>query len=491
MSVPFNSIANNIRTNTHHVEFDASRAVQGAQLKPSKAIIFGIRLTAGTVAELDPRRILSGDQADAYFGVGSQLAEMCRAWKQANSSTEVWACGINALSGGTAGTKTLTVTGPATATGNVHLRIAGKFYVPVAVTSGDAQNAIATAIDTAIKAHADYSRMPFTSSVSTNVVTLTMRWKGVDVADARVNYLTEEQLPSGVSIAIAAAVAGAGNPDVNSIITAIGDVAWYDTIVMPWTDSTNLTALETELAARWGGMQQIDGQSYSAVTGSHATATTLGSARNSPHSTIMGANTSPTPPWIWASVLGAVCAFEPDPARPLQTLPLPGVLPAAASALWGQSDRNLLLFDGISTHVADPSGNITIERVISTYQTNAQGVPDVAFLDVEPKRTLSAIRYDARSSVSLRFPRHKKAKDGAKLPAGQPIVTPNTLKAHLISRFDIWADLGWVEAASKEQFVKELLVEEDPGDVNRLVAQLGPDLMNQFRGLSAQIQFIL
>lgn len=491
MTVSMNSIVSNIRTNTHHVEFDASRAVQGALLKPSKALIMGIRLTAGTVAELDPRRILSGDQADAYFGVGSQLAEMCRAWKYANPSTEVWACGINALSGGTAGTKTLTITASAALAGTIHLYIVGKHYVPIAVAAGTAQNDIATAMDTAIKAHPNYARMPFTSSVATNVVTLTMKWKGVDVGDVRVNYNTSDQLPSGVSIAVAAAVAGAGNPDVSSILTAIGDVAWYDTIVMPWTDSTNLGLLETELAARWGGMQQIDGQAFSAVSGSHGTATSLGSARNSPHSTIMGANTSPTPPWIWAAVTGAVDAAEPDPARPRQTLPLPGVLPAATTALWGQSDRNLLLFDGISTHVVDQSGNVTIERLITTYQTNAQGVPDVAYLDIETPRTLSAIRYDLRSSVSLRYPRHKKGRDGVALPPGQPILTPSGLKAHAISRFDIWVSRGWVDGASKAQFVEELILDDDSSDVNRYVAQLGPDLMNQFRGLSAQIQFIL
>jgi phage tail sheath gpL-like len=491
MTVALSTIVSNIRTNTHHVEFDASRAVQGAQIKPSKALIMGIRLTAGTVAELDPRRILSGDQADAYYGVGSQLAEMCRAWKYANPSTEVWACGINALSGGTAGTVTLTVTASAALAGTIHLYIVGKHYVPIAVAAAAAQNDIATAIDTAIKAHANYARMPFTSGVATNVVTLTMKWKGVDVGDVRVNYNNSDQLPSGVTVAVAEGVAGAGNPDVSSIITAIGDVAWYDTIVMPWTDTTNMGLLETELVARWGGMLQIDGLAVAAVAGSHGTATSLGSARNSPHSSVMGANTSPTPPWIWAAVTAAVYAAEPDPARPLQTLALPGVLPAAETALWGQSDRNLLLFDGISTHVADPSGNVTIERMITTYQTNAQGVPDVAYLDVEPRRTLSAIRYDLRSSVSLRFPRYKKAQDGAPLPAGQPICTRTTLKAHIISRFDIWAELGWVEAASKAQFVSELIVEDDPSDVNRFVVQLGPDIMNQFRGMSAQIQFIL
>jgi phage tail sheath gpL-like len=184
-------------------------------------------------------------------------------------------------------------------------------------------------------------------------------------------------------------------------------------------------------------------------------------------------------------------AVQADPARPRQTLPLIDCLPAAAASVWSQTDRNTLLYSGCGTHVVDDGGNVLIERVVTSYQTNAQGVPDVAYLDGETVDTLAAIRYDLRSSVSLRFPRHKLADDGAKLPLGQPVLTPNGMKAHIASRYDVWSDLGWVEAAAKQQFVDELIVQRDAADPNRLVAQLGPNVMNQFRGLSAQIAFIL
>jgi phage tail sheath gpL-like len=239
-------------------------------------------------------------------------------------------------------------------------------------------------------------------------------------------------------------------------------------------------------------MRQIDGVAFAAVYGSHGAASTLGSSRNSKHISIMGTNLSPTPPWIWAAVVGAVDAFEPNPARPRQTLPLPGVLPAKPTDLWGDADRNLLLFDGISTHVVDQGGNVTIERLITTYQTNAQGVPDTAYLDIETVRTLSAIRYDGNSAVSLAFPRSMLAKDTDDLPAGLPVVTPNVMRAFLGGRYaEVWAKLGWVETGAHEQFMNELIIGIDDGDVNRLVAQGGPDLMNQFRGMSTQWQFIV
>jgi len=402
----------------------------------------------------------------------------------------MWAIGIDALTGGTAGTKTATITGTATETSTIHLYIAGR-YVPVAIASGDAQNTVATKINTAIQAHPDYVRMPFTTGVATNVVTFTAKWKGVDVADVRTNYSASDENVAGVTVTVAAGVSGAGNPDVTEILDAIGDVTQYDTIVCPWTDATNLTALEQELLSRWGGMRQIDGVLFTAVAGSHGTATTLGSSRNSPFHVCMATNLSPTPPWLWAAALGAVDAGQSDPAMPRQTLPLLGILPAAETLQWGQADRNLLLYDGIATHVVDAGGNVTIERLITTYQTNAQGVPDTAFLDVETVRTLSAIRFDGNSAVSLQYPRAKLCKDGAPLPPGQRVVTPNGMKAFLAGRYDIWGSLGWVELASKEQFMDELLCDIDLNDVNRLVAQGGPDLMNQFRGLSVQWQFIV
>lgn len=487
----FQTITPGIRTVTNHAEFDTSRAVQGVNARRNKILVLGRRLPSGSADKLVPKQVLSGDQAEAYHGTGSELAEMVRAAKKANSQTEMWSCSIDPLSSGTAGTKTITITGPATADGTIQLRIAGRFYVPVAVSAGDVANAIATALNAAIQAHPEYLRMPFTSSAASGVVTLTMRWKGVETADARVNYYPSEQSPAGVTVVIAAGVAGAGNPDVTQILDAIGDVVQYDSIVMPFTDPANLAALETELKSRWGGMRQNDGVAFAAVTGSHAMATTLGTSRNSAFLCLMAANTSPTPSWIWAAVVAAVEAAEPDPARPRQGLTLPGVLPATPTELWGQADRNLLLYSGCATHVVDSGGNVAIERLITTYQSNSLGVPDTALLDIETVRTASFIRYDGNVSVSLSFPRHKLAKDGVPLPVGQPIVTPRTMRGFFDGKYDQWTALGLVEGAAKEQFTTELVVQIDSTDPNRLVAQAGPDFVNQFRGLSMQWQFIV
>ena len=115
--------------------------------------------------------------------------------------------------------------------------------------------------------------------------------------------------------------------------------------------------------------------------------------------------------------------------------------------------------------------------------------PDTAFLDVTTMRTLAFLRFGVRSMISTRFPRHKLADDGAKLPPGQPIVTPSVIKAAILELFGQWELAGLVEDPA--QFADELVVIRSSSDPNRVEAQLGPNLMNQFRGLSAQIQFLL
>lgn len=487
-TISYNTIVSDIRTNTHHIEVDSSRAVQGLNLRRHVILAMGIKLAAGTKAELVPVPVSSGAQADDFFGVGSQLAEMVHAAKAANSDTEMVAVGIDELSGGTAGTTTATVVGTMTEDGTIAMYVGG-IFIAVPVLNSDDQDAIAAAIVTAFNAHESVTRQSFTIAATLGVVTFTMKWKGEDQADVRFNYNESDEFPAGItSITVAEAVAGAGNSAISEIITAIGDEQ-YDTFLMPFTDDTNQGLLETELARRFGGMVQLEGVAFSGFVGTAGDTTTEGNARNSAHYVIMSANESPTSPWIWGAVTGAVDAKEPDPARPRQTLPLPGLLPATKTSIWTQSQRNTLLFDGIATHVVDQSGKITIERLVTTYQTNAQGVPDTAFLDVTTLRSLAAIRFSRRSSISLNFPRHKLMDDTADIPQGQPIVTPKTIRAHGLAQFQQWQAAGWVE--DFEQFADEYIVFIDQADPNRIVEQMGPNLMNQFRGLSSQIQYLL
>ncbi|MEJ1416969.1 MAG: phage tail sheath subtilisin-like domain-containing protein [Candidatus Sedimenticola sp. (ex Thyasira tokunagai)] len=488
MTISMNSIPSNARVPLVYIEFDNSRAVMGTPGIEHKILVIGQRLATGAVAEGVPTRITSADQAEQAFGRGSMLAEMFAGLKQANRYTESWAIALDEAAAGNAATGTLTITGPATASGTLNLYIGGK-RIRVGITSGDDSNTIAAAINAAVNAD---TSLPVTAGVVAGVVTLTSRWKGEtgNDIDLRLNYYQGESTPTGVAVAIVAMTGGSANPDIATAIAAMGD-EWWNSIICPYTDAANLTALETELADRWGPTRMIDGIAYSAFKGTHSETGTFGNTRNSNLLSVMGVGASPTPPWIWASVNAAVAAssLSIDPARPLQTLPLTGILPPVVEDRWTMEERNLILYDGIASYTVDSGGRVLIERQITTYQENAYGVADPSYLDVTTPATLSYLRYATRARITQKFPRHKLADDGTRFGRGQAIVTPSVIRAELLALFRELEEKGLVE--NFDQYKTDLLVERNADDRNRVDVLSSPDLVNQFRVFANQIQFIV
>lgn len=486
MSVTFNAIPVNIRTPGQYIEFDNTRAVQGLPAFPHKILVLGQRLTAGQVAQGVPTRMLSAAQAEAAFGRGSMLAAMIAALKVANPYTECWAVALDDNAAGVAATHTVTIGGAPTAAGTLNLYVAGTLVQAAVAASATPAN-VATALAAAVNAN---TALPFTAGAAAAVVTLTARHKGElgSALDLRVNYRQGEALPPGLTVAVAAGTAGTGNPDVQTAITAIGDEQ-FDTVVVPYTDASNLGKVEALLATRFGPMVQKEGHAFAAAAGTHAAIGTLGDGRNSPHLSIMAAGKSPTAPYVWAAVAAAVDAYEPDPARPRQTLPLPGVLPPKEADRYTRDERNLHLFDGISTTVVDAGGQVLVERLITTYKTNALGVEDISYLDVETMRTIAYLRRSVRSRIALRFPRHKLANDGTRFGAGQAIVTPRDVRNELVALFAQWEDAGLAEDI--EQFKRDLVVQRNESDPNRLDAVIPPNVVNQFRVFAGVVQFRL
>lgn len=486
MSITFNTIPINIRTPGQYIEFDNSRALQGLPAIAHKILVIGQRLTAGGVAAGVPTRILSAAQAEAAFGRGSMLWAMLAALKAANSYTECWAVALDDNGAGVTATGTVTLSGSPTEAGTLNVYIAGQ-VVQIAVASAATTASLATALAAAVNAD---TTLPVTAAAVGSVVTLTARHKGEvgNSLDVRLNYYSGERTPKGLVAAVAAMSGGTSNPDVQAAITAIGDEQ-YHTIAHAYTDAANLGKVEALLATRWGPLVQKEGQAFTAVAGTLAASSTLGNTRNSPHQTIMGAGKSPTPVYVWAAVAAAVDAYEPDPARPRQTLPLPGVLAPAIADRWTREERNLALFDGISTTTVDAGGTVAIERLITTYQTNSFGVDDTSYLDIETLRTLAYLRFSVRARIAQKFPRHKLANDGTQFGAGQAVVTPNIIRAELVALFMDWMDAGLAEGL--EQFKRDLLVQRSSTDPNRIDAVIPPDVINQLRVFAAQVQFRL
>lgn len=487
MSVAFLQIPMGLRAPGVRVEYDSSRAVAGLSGQPHKILVLGQRLPTGQVDALVPTRITSASAAEAAFGRGSMLAAMLLAVKRANPYTECWAIALDDAESSIAASKTLTLTGSTTKAGVMSLCIAGE-QISLALEAGTDASAAAEALTAAIAQRTDLPLVAVQGiGEFAHQVTFTCRWKGITGTDINIDPAEGEFMPPGLNGDLGEHVDGAVNPDLSDAIGMFGDV-WWNTIITPYTDAANLGLLEAEAARRWGPLVAQDAHIFAAKPGRLSDITSLSEGRNSRHLTIMAAGGSPTPPWIWAAVVGAVDAGEPHPRRPRQTLPLPGLVPAPAAFRFTLEERELLLHSGAATHVVDAGGVCRIERLITTYRLNAAGLPDTAWLDVTTLRTLSFFRFDLRAWSTNTYPRHLLARDDAEFGPGQAVVTPGSYKAGILGRFKLWERAAL--AQGREQFKADLVVEVSDHDPNVLDVRLSPALLGQLLGVNAQIQFL-
>lgn len=491
MSISFNQIPVNLLTPGSYVEFDNSRAVRGLVTMPQRILLVAPMLAAGTATANTPWQLANLGEAITKLGRGSIGAMMADALLRVTDTIETWVLPIADSGGGVAATGTVTISGTPTAGGTINLYVAGR-RVQVAVAVVDTATTIAAAVAAAINANAD---LPCTASASAGAVTVTSRHKGTlgNDIDLRVNYQTlAESTPAGVTVTIVAMAGGTGDPSIAGGLANIGSTQ-YNTLIMGFNDATNIGLMETELDTRWGPLYQNDGHCHVGLRGTVGSINTALSARNSPHITSWTLETGgePCPLWEKAAVAGTVCAYylAIDPARPVQTLKLAGLLPASAEKRFTRAERNNVLSYGGATTVVDAGGNVVIERAVTNYTLNSGGLVDPSYRDAETMYTLSYLRYSVRARISQKFPRFKLASDGTQFAPGQAVVTPKIVKAELVALFMDWMDVGLVEGL--DQFKADLLVERNGSDPNRVDVLLPPDIVNQFRVFAAQVQFRL
>jgi phage tail sheath gpL-like len=468
----FNTIPVSILNPGQYVEFDNSRAFTGLLGQRHKALIIGQRTSAGTVAASTPIRITSKAQAQQSFGKSSVLAAMCETFRLNNEDTELWAVALDDVGGGVKAVGTITVTGPATAAGTLALLIDGKSF-PVAVANADtATNADVT--------------LPITATSALGVVTMTAVHKGEvgNCIDVRANYYQGEKLPAGLAVVIVCPTGGTTNPAITTALAAVG-ASQYLTFCEPWTDTTNLTALEAELDTRWDGMHANDGHAFTFVGGTLGDGSTLGDSRNNAHLTIIGMQKSPTSGYRIAAAVAAQDAKEPLPGRPRKELPLLGVLPPSVADRYTRGERGQHLGDGIATYFIDAAGVCRIERLVTTYKLNAQSLDDFSYRDIEILRLLSDIRFQTRARLATVYPRHMLADDGADFDPALPVATPKGIHGELAA---LGRDLARAARIEKgDEFVSDVV--RDETDRNRVNILLVPDLINQLLVMAAQIQY--
>lgn len=488
MAISFNQIPLANRVPFAFAEFDGSSAVRGPQVLNFRALLIGQKTTAGTATSNELVLVTSVAQAKTLFGAGSVLAGMFEAYLAQNSFTEVWAMPVADDGSGVAAAGSITLSGTASAAGTLALMIAGR-QVNVAVSSGNNATAVATAAAAAINAITD---LPVTASALSDTVTVNAKNKGVtgNDIDIRVNYYNGESTPAGLTATVTAMASGATNPSLSAAIAALGD-EWFHVIGCAFRDGQSLADLKSEMDSRWGPIRQIDGHVIAAASGTVGDMTTLGSTLNDKHLTVVATQKSPTPAYEVAAETAAIVAYYAsiDPARPLQTLGYQWMKAPARGDRYTLTERNTLLYSGIATVRMSNAGAVTVERLVTAYRTNEAGGSDPAYLDIETLMTLQYIRWDWRNYILNKYPRHKLANDGARFAQGQAIVTPLLMKSEAIAKFTDWETLGLVEGFA--QFKRDLIVERNASDPNRLDVLLPPNLVNQMRVCAAKISFLL
>jgi phage tail sheath gpL-like len=94
-----------------------------------------------------------------------------------------------------------------------------------------------------------------------------------------------------------------------------------------------------------------------------------------------------------------------------------------------------------------------------------------------------------RTAVTSKFGRMKLAADGTRFAPGQPIVTPNIIKADQIAEYQTLVFNGYAQDA--EAFAKNIIVEQNKTNPNRVDVLWPGTLINQLRIFALLNQFRL
>ena len=489
-AIAFAQIPINWRDPGVYMEVDPTFADSGIGSFPLRALIIAQKTSAGTGQTFTPHLVTSAGQAEELGGVGSMASRMCAKWLDHNRVTETDLMLVDDLGGGAQATATMTFSGTVSpATLNVYI---GGDRVPVAISQGDTTADIALEVVTSVTAtHGLAATAAVNPGLSTQVI-FTARNKGEvgNTIDIRTSHLDGEADPPALGVAVVAMSGGTGN-NTAALPTVFASVVGvqYDIIVHPYVDAASLTAIEDEMANRADALNAIPGSAISAHVGSQGVLSALGNGRNSEFSTLLGFETFPGVPCERAaSIAGLVARYGAnDPARPFQTLAVNGYAPAKAEQ-FSATQRNMLMFDGISTVVTGAGAQVRIGRLITTYTTTAGGAPSEAFLDLNTLLTLSFTRKSFVARFSQRFPRSKLANDGGGTPSGgSALVTPSVAKAEAVAWYSELVAAELVQ--DLEGFKTNSIFQVSAADPTRLDTVLAIYLVNPLRVTAALNQF--
>lgn len=435
------SVSSSIRRPGRFFDFNVANANRGLAVLNNRLALVGGLVSAGSKSAGTLVQIFSESDADTYFGMGSELALMCkwalRGAKDYGKAPEVWAIGI--ADAGTAAEQTLTITGTPTAAGDIVIKIAGR-EIRSAVAVSDSVTVMATALDSAIDAiKAD---LPVTSSSSIGVVTCVSVSKGVNGEDIPYEIVSA---PAGVTVTPASSVTGATAKDITTSLDALEDKD-YDFVVCANHAAADVADFAAHLVNTWDAGAKRWRFTCMAETGSLATGQGLATAADDYKQLVITAEDFPNTPGEIVAYVCAAMAGETDPALSFNNVPMKGLyLPPKASIPTNAEIESAIAGGMTILSTNEKQTEAKIVRAVTTKVTH-NSVPFYDMLDVTTPRSLV---YGARQidiAQALRFDRAKQNDRTRKA-----IVSVAIDVAHKLEELEIWQNVSALES----EFVAE------------------------------------
>lgn len=439
---------------------------------PARNLIIGQMLGTGnaTAGVIYPN-ITRPAEATALFGAGSIAEGMVIAYLNSGCQIPLDVVAVADAGAATKAALPFTVAGAWTQAGTPAIAVAGKRYA-IGSQATDTPTTVAAAFVAAINAD---PQTPVVAANVAGVVTLTAKNAGVAGNDISlvVSPATGDTLPSGMTITPGAVTAGATNPTISDVISAITGL-WYSGMAMAWQDTVNLQALAAELARRFKATVRQDGIAFACLTGTYSQALAAIPNINSQFVAPLPMTQPGSPPWaVSASFLGVASQkLMEDPSLQLGDLALPGIVGPQRTNLLDDTEQELMLAGKGSTFNVLRDGTVTLQRVVSSYTSNAQGVADsTTWFDIMETAVATRIRYDWRTYFRDLYPTNKLAPDGSLAAEyNTNVCTPRRAGASWTARLMAYAKAGWVMNETAD--ARAAIFKIDPNDKNRLDYQV-------------------
>lgn len=361
---------------------------------PARELIVGFKNVGASIPFNVPTPVASHNEVRAISGVGSMLEDKFRIARLNAPAQEIWIMAIEDV--GTAAIWTATVDSvPASGVGILEI---GGDPISVTVADGDAVADVATSLAAAINGYLDElseTSLQVTATSALGVVTITARHKGAIFNDLDF-YLPPTNNVFASTVTVANPTPGVGDPDCSSGLAALGDNP-FDWQSWTFSDATNRGRYRdamNDLSGQWSYLNQIYGHISMTVPGTTSEVTTVGLAENDRHKTAVqypnGTGGTPTPPWRWdAGMLSRVVPWLIDGvlgnvSRNQTGLIVQGLRPPRDPLLNpNYPTRNAFNKSGISTWHVTASGQVAIDKLVTMFRLDPQGLPDATFRDIQ------------------------------------------------------------------------------------------------------------